>query len=186
MMSADPAVEVRTDADARPVAQRTSSRLRWVLYFVVIVATLSVAAAAAVYVEVYRPARKVDASVHAQVLDAATRGTVAALSYTSATWDSDLSAAKTYLTGDFLTYYSRFADQFVAPAVKEKNITTKASIIKAAVTEVQPQRAVVLVFVDQITSTSDVTEPAPSSSSVMVTLLRGAEGTWRIAEFKPI
>ena len=57
------------------------------------------------------------------------------LSYSPDNLDKDLDAAKSHLTGDFLTYYTQFTDQVVRPAVKTKKVSTSANVVQAAVGE---------------------------------------------------
>ncbi len=90
-----------------------------------------------------------------------------------------LSAAKSHLTGDFLTYYSKFADQIIAPAAKQKAVTTHAAVVRAAVAELHADSAKVMVFVNQNTTSRDNTDPVQAASSVMVTLTK-MNGNWLI------
>ncbi len=95
------------------------ARLRTVLLFLVIASAALLGAL--VYFQ-YLPDREVDAEAARSAVSAATDGTVAVLSYSPETVDTDISTAKSYLTGDFLTYYNDLTQQFVAPAVKQKSV----------------------------------------------------------------
>ena len=64
-------------------------------------------------------------------LDAAKTGTVALLSYSPESLDKDFAAAKSHLTGDFLSYYTQFTQQIVTPAAKQKSVKTAASVVRA-------------------------------------------------------
>ena len=86
----------------------------------------------------YRPDQQTGQAASDTALNAAKDGTVAVLSYTPDTLDKDLDTAKSHLTGDFLTYYSDFTDQVVRPAVKTKQVSTNANIVRAAVSEMHP------------------------------------------------
>lgn len=121
----------------------------------------------------------------AAALAAATDGTVALLSYAPDSLDRDFAAAEEHLTGDFLTYYSQFTDQVVAPAAREKSVRTSATVARAAVAELGPDQAVVLVFINQSTTSAEQPDPALAASSVRVTLNRIDE-RWRIAAFDPV
>jgi Mce-associated membrane protein len=48
-----------------------------------------------------------------------------------------------------------------------------------------PGRAQVLVFVNQVTTSRERPSPALATSSVMVTMVR-SDGRWLISEFKPV
>ncbi|OOK79011.1 hypothetical protein BZL30_2006 [Mycobacterium kansasii] len=94
-------------------------------------------------------------SVARAAVSAASDGTVALLSYSSDTLDKDIAAARSHLGGDFLDYYNQFTQQFVVPGAKQKALKTTAKVMRAAVSELHPGSAVVLVFVDQSTTTKD-------------------------------
>jgi Mce-associated membrane protein len=116
---------------------------------------------------------------------AASDGTVALLSYSADTLDEDLAAARTHLAGDFLAYYDQFTQQNVTPAVKQKSLKTTAHVVGAAVSELHPDSAVVLVFVDQSTTTKDAPEPSMAASSVLVSVAQ-VDGKWLITKFTPV
>ncbi|AGP62346.1 twin-arginine translocation pathway signal [Mycobacterium intracellulare subsp. yongonense 05-1390] len=86
---------------------------------------------------------------------------------------------------DFLSYYNQFTDQIVAPAAKQKSLQASAREIGAAVSELRPDSAVVLVLVDQSTTSKDNPDPAMTSSSVLVSLAR-INGQWLITKFDPV
>ena len=110
---------------------------------------------------------------------------MALLSYAPETLDKDLATAKSHLTGEFLKYYSDFTDKIVAPAAKQKGVKTEATVARAAVSEMQPDHAVVLVFVNQVTTSKDRPDPALATSSVLVTMVN-QDGRWLISEFNPV
>ena len=137
------------------------------------------------YFHTYRPDQQTSKAASDTALSAAKDGTVAVLSYSPDNLDKDLDSAKSHLTGDFLTYYSQFTDQVVRPAVKTKQVSTTANIVRAAVSEMHPDQAKVLVFVNQTTTSSDRNEPSQSASSVVVTLNK-IDGKWLISAFDPV
>lgn len=120
-----------------------------------------------------------------EVTKAASEGAVALLSYAPASLDRDIAAARSHLTGGFLTYYSQFADQFVAPAAKQKDIHATASVVRAATIDARATTAHVLIFLNQTTTSRDNHDPAQSASSVNVGLTK-VDGVWRISSFDPI
>jgi Mce-associated membrane protein len=133
----------------------------------------------------YLPDRRTDdAAAHAAIA-AASDGTVALLSYAPGTLDHDFTSAKSHLTGDFLAYYTQFTQQIVAPAAKDKAIKASAAVVRAAVSELHPDSATVLVFINQTTTSSEKPDPAMTASSVRVTLTK-VEGAWRISSFDPV
>ena len=158
---------------------------RWINLLLVAGLVLSAGAAGGAYWWMYRPDRLTDAAARNQVTEAAREGTVALLSYAPDTLDKDLANAKSHLTGEFLTYYGQFTDKFVAPASRQRGIKTEASVIRAAVSEMRPERAVVLAFVNQVTTSKERPDPSLATSSVLVTLVK-SNGRWLISEFNPI
>lgn len=99
--------------------------------------------------------------------------------------DSDFAAAKSHLTGDFLSYYTKFTEQIVAPAAKQKAVKTAASVNRAAVVELHPDSAVVLLFVNQSTTSKENPDGAFVASSVKVGMEK-VDGAWLISAFDPV
>jgi Mce-associated membrane protein len=157
-----------------------------VIPLVLVLALLAAGGLAAwLYYFQYRPDEQTDAAVAQSAVGAARDGTVALLSYKPDTLNQDLAAAKSHLTGEFLKKYDDFTRQIVTPAAKEKALTTTAQVVGAAASEVQPNSAVVLLFINQATISKDRPDPAMASSSVLVSLTK-VHGTWLIANFQPI
>ena len=119
------------------------------------------------------------------MVKAATSGTVAVLSYKPDTAQSDFAAAKSRLTGDFLSYYDQFTAQVVGPAVTQKGVRTTAAVVQAAITHLQPDSAAVLLFVNQTTVSGQNPQPAMTASSVNVGL-RKVGDAWLISSFDPV
>jgi Mce-associated membrane protein len=175
------------DTDERQADETTKLR-RPVIVAPLVLALLflvSGALAAWVYVAQYRPDQQTDAAAGQSAVDAARDGIVALLSYKPDTLNQDIAAAKSHLTGDFLNYYDQFTRDVVTPAAKEKKLTTTAQVSGAAASELHPNSAVVLLFVNQATVSKDRPDPAMASSSVLVSLTK-VHGKWLIAKFEPI
>ncbi len=161
-------------------------RLRRILTAVLVVLLLvSGGAATWLYFKQYRPDQQTDASVARTVARSASDGTVALLSYSADSLDKDFAAARSHLTGDFLSYYDQFSQQTVAPMAKQKSMKTTAKVTGAAVSELHPDSAVVLIFVDQVTTTKDSPQPSVAVSSVLVRMGR-VGGNWLITKFSPV
>ena len=107
------------------------------------------------------------------------------LSYAPDSLDQDFAAAKSQLTGDFLSYYTQFTEQIVTPAAREKSVKTEASVVRAAVSMIQPDSAEVLVFINQTTTSKENPDGAFAASSVKVGLKK-IDGAWLIASFDPV
>jgi Mce-associated membrane protein len=137
------------------------------------------------YFTQYRPDKQTDDAVAQSVVNAARDGTVALLSYKPDTLNQDFAAAKSHLTGDFLNYYDQFTKEVVTPAAQTKGVTTTAQVAGAAVSELNPDKAVVLVFINQATTSKERPDPAMASSSAKVSLAK-VHGDWLITKFDPI
>jgi Mce-associated membrane protein len=137
------------------------------------------------YFTQYRPDKQTNDAVAQSVVNAARDGTVALLSYKPDTLNHDFAAAKSHLTGDFLNYYDQFTKEVVTPAAQTKGVTTTAQVAGAAVSELNPDKAVVLVFINQATTSKERPDPAMASSSAKVSLVK-VHGDWLITKFDPL
>lgn len=151
----------------------------------IVLLLISGGSAAWLYFNQYKPGQLTNPDVARTVVSAASDGTVALLSYSPESLDKDFAAAKSHLAGDFLSYYNQFTQEIVAPAAKQKSLKTTAHVMGAAVQELHPDSAVVLVFVDQSTTSKDKPDPSMASSNVLVSLTRVNEH-WLITKFDPI
>ena len=184
----DEADEAQQDDDTAlglgdKVARRR--RVKVAPLLLVLLLLLSGALATWLYIVQYRPDEQTDTAAAQTAINAARDGTVALLSYKPDTLNQDFAAAKSHLTGDFLNYYDQFTKEIVTPAAKEKALTTTAQVVGAAATELQPNSAVVLLFVNQATTSKEQPDPAMASSSVLVSLTK-VHGTWLITKFQPV
>jgi Mce-associated membrane protein len=183
---ADTAAATAED-ESKPVDKKSSGRL-WARISVAVLAVLLIASAgltAWLYVYQYRVDQQTGPEASQVALQAAKDGTVALLSYAPETLDKDLAAAKSHLTGDFLNYYSQFTDQVVRPAATQKKVKTTATVARGAVSDIHPDTATVLLFVNQLTMSAERQEPSATSSSVLVKLTK-VNGTWLISSFDPV
>ena len=162
-----------------------SRQVKVVPLVLVLLLLASGALAAWLYINQYRPDEQTDTAAAKSAVDAARDGVVAILSYKPDTLDQDFAAAKSHLTGDFLNYYDQFTREVVTPAAKEKGLTTTAQVVGAAASELHPNSAVVLLFVNQATVSKERPDPAMASSTVLVSLTK-VHGKWLITKFQPI
>ncbi|AFM16409.1 hypothetical protein Mycch_1611 [Mycolicibacterium chubuense NBB4] len=171
------------EADTATRTWTRSVAARWRLLAAIAFLVISLAVAAAVYYGPHREDRETAAAT-GQALAAAQQGAVALLSYAPDSLDRDLTNARSHLTGDFLTYYSQFAEQILTPAAKQKDVHATATVVRAAVIDVRPDTARVLLFINQTTTSRDNPTSAQAASSVKVGLTK-VDGTWRISSFDP-
>jgi Mce-associated membrane protein len=147
--------------------------------------TAAIGLAAGVFFFQYRPDQRInDAAAH-QAVQAASDGAVAVVSYSYDHLDSDFAHAKSHSTGEFLAYYTKFSQQYVAPAALQGKITAAANVVRAALSELHPDSAVVLVFLNQSTVSKEKPEPLITASSVSVTLAK-VNGSWLITKLDPL
>lgn len=158
---------------------------RWRVVAVSLLVIVSGAMLAALYVTQYRVDSQTDAAAENAVVEAASSATAALLSYTPETIDADLAAARSAMTGDFATYYSGFTSEVVAPAARERGVKAQAHVIDSALMELHPDRAKVLVFLKQETSSRERPEAAVTASSVAVTVTK-VDGRWLVSAFDPV
>lgn len=176
-------------ADGAP-PRATGGRVRRVLaHWRAIVLTVLVIGATAFasgyFYLVYRPDVQTDSAAVHQAVMAASDGAVALLSYSPDTLSRDLTNAKSLVTEDYLTYYQQFADQIVGPAAQRGQVTTTTTVVKAAVSEMHPNSAVVLAFIKLKTERKDQPEPVVTSSSLRVTLTK-VHGSWLIEKLEAV
>lgn len=133
----------------------------------------------------YLPDRKIDEAAAQRAIQAASDGAVAALSYSSDSMDRDFTKARSHLTGDFLAYYDKFTKDFVVPAVQKKQLTQTAAVVRAAVSELHPDSAVVLLFLNETTVSKDKPQPLITPSGVRITLTK-VGGSWLISKLDPV
>lgn len=162
--------------------QRMSARWRPIMLALAVVA--STAMAGGIYYVQYRPDQLTDDSASRAAVAAASEGTAALLSCTPDTVDHDLTVAKSHLTGEYLRYFTDFGTYFLAPAVRQHSVTASASVLRAAVSQMHPNSAVVLEFLHQTTTSKDKPQPILTTSNVRVTLTK-VRNTWLIAKFEP-
>lgn len=191
--ASDEAAEVAEPADEEidedPPTEKTRRRSGRALVTAAVLAFVLLSASAGLtswlYVNDYRPDQETDPAAAQVALDAAKTGTVALLSYSPESLDQDFANAKSKLTGDFLSYYTQFTEQIVTPAAREKSVKTAASVVRAAVSEIAPDTAEVLVFINQTTTSKENPNGAFAASSVKVGLTK-IDGNWLIDSFDPV
>ncbi|MEH3129932.1 MAG: hypothetical protein PGN27_08240 [Mycolicibacterium neoaurum] len=110
--------------------------------------------------------------------------TVALLSYQPDTVEQQLTDARSLLTGDFAQAYTDLTTDVVIPGAKEKQISAVATVPAAASVSADPNKAVVIVFVNQ-TVVVGGDAPTDTASSVRVTMEKHGD-RWLISGFDPV
>jgi Mce-associated membrane protein len=184
--------EVAQEPPSRPFSRikRAGSLLRrslahWRPILLTILLIAATGFAAGYLYVVYRPDLQTDGAARHQVIKAASDGAVALLSYSPDTLTQDLNNAKSRVSDSYLPYYQQFAEKVVGISALRGQVTTTATVVKAAVWEMRPNSAVVLAFVRLKTTSKDKPDPVVTSSSLKVTLTR-VNGSWLIENFEAV
>lgn len=164
---------------------RDGARSHWVAVILAVALIAAAGLTAWMFLTMYRPDRAINDASAQSAISAASEGTTALLSYSPESLDKDFATAKSKLTGSFLSYYTQFTEQIVAPAAKQKAVKTQASVVRAALSEMHPDSAVVLVFINQTTESKDRPDGSFINSAVRVTLQKVNNG-WLISSFDPV
>lgn len=117
-------------------------------------------------------------------MQVAESSTIAILSYQPDTVEKQLTAARDLLTGGFRTSYTDLTTNVVIPGAQQQKISAAARVPAASTVSADPNRAVVLLFVNQ-TVTIGADAPSDTASSVRVTLDK-VGGKWLISKFEPV
>jgi Mce-associated membrane protein len=179
-----------TEAPTKPKRElfgrlRKGVRVHWIAVALAVALIAAAGLTSWMFVKVYEPDRGMDDAAAQSAIRAASDGTTALLSYSPESLDKDFATAKSKLTGSFLSYYTQFTEQIVAPAAKQKSVKTQASVVRAALSEMHPDNAVVLVFINQTTESADRPDASFINSAVRVTLQK-INGGWLISSFDPV
>jgi Mce-associated membrane protein len=180
----EPKAAAKPERDVLGGVGRAARRL-WVAVALTIALVAAAALTGWMYFSVYKSDRDTDAEAMQSAIQAASDGTVALLSYSPDSLDKDFATAKSKLTGSFLSYYTQFTQQIVAPAAKQKAVKTQAAVVRAALSEIAPEKAVVLVFINQTTESKDRPDASLINSAVRVTMQK-IDGGWLISSFDPV
>jgi Mce-associated membrane protein len=164
---------------------RQEARKHWAAVALAVALVVAAGLASWMFFFVYQPDRATNGAAAESAVKAASDGTVALLSYAPESLDKDFAAAKSKLTGSFLSYYTQFTEQIVTPAAKQKAVKTQAAVVRAAVSEIHPNSAVVLVFINQTTESKDRPDASFINSAVRVTMQK-VNGGWLISSFDPV
>jgi Mce-associated membrane protein len=113
------------------------------------------------------------------VVGAATSGVATVLSYDYRHLDADFAKAQRLLTAHFRKQYDDTTAKGVRPLATKYKAISSADVSAAGVVEAGSDRAVVLVFVNQTVTNSQLTAPRLDRSRIDVTLVR-SHGRWLI------
>nr|WP_305095122.1 h domain protein [Prescottella sp. R16] len=109
----------------------------------------------------------------------------AMLSYNYNEVDQQLAAASDGLTGDFRSEYETLVEQTIAPGAKEKKITVQATVQAGSVVSATPDDAVVLLFVNQVTTSEEMPDAATTGSRVRMEMHKDGD-RWLTGRLSPV
>jgi Mce-associated membrane protein len=121
-------------------------------------------------------------------LAAAERAAPVILSYDYRHLDRDFGAARGHLTGSFVDKYRKTTSTVVEPTAKKYKGVVKATVAKppsgktpaASVVSASPDRVVVLLFMNQVSKSTQVSGPRLDLNRVRMTLVRVSDG-WKVS-----
>lgn len=180
------ATEVSDGAEAAPAPVPAKRSIAWprVLAYGILPGLALVLALTAGFLKYQDNSVRDGDSARTESVQVAKDSTIALLSYKPDTVEQQLSDARSLLTGDFQGSYTELTTDVVIPGAKEKQITAVATVPAAASVSAEPNRAVVLVFVNQ-TVVVGADAPTDTASSVRVTLEKIGD-RWLISGFEPV
>lgn len=164
-------------------AARVSPKRRRVTVVVLAVLVVLVGGATAVLGVAAHRAAQLDQARFDAVTQARLR-VAQLLSYNAKTIDADIDRARQDTAGAFAQYYTPFAQQAIAPAVRQDGTSSVAVVSRAAAVSVTPDTVVVLVFIDQQAASTAQPQPRSTSSTARVTMTDIA-GQWLISDLTP-
>jgi Mce-associated membrane protein len=103
------------------------------------------------------------------------------LSYDATSLDRDLARGKAVTTGQFSTDYAQQFTTFVKPTATQYKVSVSATVVSSAVESSTQDTAVVLLFVDQTTKSSQLAAPRIDQNRVRLTMTRTPRG-WLISD----
>ena len=116
----------------------------------------------------------------AEARAAAEISAVTLLSYDHRRLDRDFAAAKKLLTGGFADDYASTAESVVRPTAEQVKAVVTAEVVSSSVDRADENRAVVLLFVDQTTTSTRVDGPQVDLNRVRMRLVRSG-GQWLVS-----
>jgi Mce-associated membrane protein len=150
------------------------------LAMLVALALLLVLAATAALLTVRARGEDQAERARAEAQAAAERHAVTLLSYDHRRLDRDFARAREVVTGPFADDYATTTERVVRPSAEEVKAVVTAEVASSAVVRAGENRAVVLLFVDQTTTSTRLEGPKVDLNRVRMTLVRSG-GEWLVS-----
>jgi Mce-associated membrane protein len=103
------------------------------------------------------------------------------LSYDYRTLDSDFARGLAATTGGFHSQYQQTTTQLVRPQAAQQKIIVQAAVMNAGLVSANSDNAVVLLFVDRVTTKSGQQKPAFDQDRVRMSMTK-VNGKWLVAK----
>lgn len=149
-----------------------------------VLVVIILAAGVAVLFYQYRQTEQTE-QARTDAVAAASAQATAMLAYDFGGVDQQLASASDGLTGDFKDEYTKLVTDVIAPAAKEKSLTVQVTVQGTSVVSAEPDAATVLLFLNQITTSSDAPDAASSGSRVRMNMEK-IDGRWLASNLEPI
>lgn len=173
-------------APARTAARRPPKPSRVAGAVLSVLVLLGLVATALLVPEYYGAERTRQARTDA--LAAAQKAAPVILSYDYRRLDRDFAAASGHLTGSFRSKYRKTTSTVVMPTAKKYRAVVEATVAKppsgkapaASVVSASPDRVVVLLFMNQVSKSTQVSGPRLDLNRVRMTLVRVSD-KWKVS-----
>ncbi|MGW9594877.1 hypothetical protein ACWHLZ_31805 [Streptomyces chartreusis] len=169
----------KDEVEVHPRGRRLLTLVLGVLLLAALVAT-------AVLGWQYRDGSRTE-SARTQALTAAQKAAPLVLSYDYRHLDRDFTRARTHLTGGFHAEYGKTTKAVVGPTAKKYRAVVKATIAApatgtpaASVVSASPDKVVVLLFINQVTESTQVSGARVDLNRVRMTMAR-TDGGWKVS-----
>ncbi|MET7768019.1 h domain protein [Nocardia sp. NPDC005366] len=120
-----------------------------------------------------------------EAVTAADRAVSAMFTYDYGTVDTELPKAADNLSATFREDYLKLITQAIAPGAKDKQLTVKATTQAGGVVEADRDHVVVLLFLNQVTTSKDTPQGTTTGSRVRVTLDKTGD-RWLVDSVNPV
>ena len=177
-----PTPEKDSSADQAEASTSTTSGSRGIPGLVLIVLGLLAAVSVGLAAYFWTQSSEAEAAAEAQTRApaAAERAAQAVLSYNFETLDADRDKAARFLTDEYRPKYVDTFDTLVAENAADLRADVEAQVVASSVTRASSQRADVLLFVNQTTtSTANNGEPTTALNRVLLDM-EEVDGTWLV------
>jgi Mce-associated membrane protein len=168
-----------TTSTAGATTTRGGRRLDWVLLVAGVVTLALVLTAGLVALRARSAARTETARTAAQT--AAESDVVDVLSYDYRHLDRDFARARSHLTGKFVADYTTTTQHTVRPLAPQVHAVVKATVASSSVVRASENQVVVLLFVNQTTTSTRLDAPRTDLNRVRLTMTH-VGGAWKVSK----